>query len=834
MDHFPGYAWIKDTAGRYVYLNKRLCQLPVFQVDRLGQTDEDLWQPELAAEYRANDLKVIATGEKVETIESLVLDGEQRYLLVTKFPILDKNGSIIMVGGTSIDVTEHRRAEEALRESESFRRMIVESEPECVKLVAPDFTLLDINPAGLGMIGATSREQVIGHSVLDLIAPEWRGTFTTMHERVCRGESVVAEFEIISLEGSRRCVESHAAPLHDRGSGMIAHLAVARDITERKQAEAAMRASQQQYETLVQSIDGIVWEVDAENFQFVFVSNQAERILGYPVEKWLEPNFWADHLHPDDRDRAVRSCLDATSRKADHQMEYRMVAADGRVIWLRDIVTVTESDDHRLRLSGIMVDLTERKREEQALRAAEQKYRDIFENAVGGIFQASPEGHFIAANPALVKMFGFNSLEELIRERVDISRQIYEELDRREEFKGVPDDDGVVRAIEHQVFRKDGSKIWITVNARSVRGENGEILYYEGTAQDITDRKSAEQRLRESEERYRELFENAKDAIYVHDLDGRYTSVNRAAEKISGFTREEILGKTFSDFVPAEQAQMIRDQLCRKLAEEGETTYESEVINREGRRIPIEVSSHLIYENGVGIGVQGTVRDITERKRADAALRNYSRLLIEAQETERQNIARELHDQIGQILTAIRINLQTIWKSCETAESRLLIDEGVGMVDQALEQVRDLSFELRPSILDDLGLIAALRWFADRYSRRTGIRTKMVIDPSVRQIRLRKELETACFRIVQEALTNVARHSHARDVSILLKVVNHEIVVSIEDNGCGFDVNAPDAGSAGISLGLSGMRERALAVGGRVVIKSAPAQGTRIFLFMIP
>lgn len=724
---------------------------------------------------------------------------------------------------------------------------------------------------------------------------------------------------------------------------------------------------------------------------------------------------------------------------------------------------------------GIRQDITERQRAEEAQREAEQKYRDIFENALEGIFQTSPDGRFVIANPALARMFGFDSTEELIRERADISKQHYVDPKRRDEFKRLFEEEGIVRHFEYEAYRKDGSRIWVSENVRAVRDQSGAVLCYEGSAQDITDRKRAEEALRESEERYRELFENAKDATYVHDLSGRYTSVNRAAEKLSGHSREELIGRRFTDFVPPEQIEIVSEHLCRKLVEEGETTYETEVIARDGRRVPVEVSSHLIYQSDVGIGVQGTARDITERKRADdqlrqardfaenliqtanviilgldvegninlfnqtaeeitgytaaelkgrswfetlvprdrypyvwdefirvaggwmsttfenpiltksgeeryimwqnsqvrvdgkvvatisfgnditerkraeealrqseerfskafhsspaalsiapledgrllevnaaflrmtgfsraevigrttvelglwtspsrramaealrergavenleikfqkksgeirdgllsaelihldagpsvlgigqdvternrtaEALQRYPHQLLEAQEAERQNIARELHDQIGQVLTAIQLNLQTVWETCESSESRALIDEGVAIVDEALAQVRDLSFELRPSLLDDLGLATALRWYADRFAQRTGISATTAIDLPESPIRLRRELETACFRIVQEALTNVVRHARARKVSITLRSSKDQIRLSIKDDGTGFDVHTRNLAG---SVGLRGMRERALALGGRLEIKSSPSRGTEI------
>ncbi|HYV13539.1 MAG TPA: PAS domain S-box protein [Pyrinomonadaceae bacterium] len=345
----------------------------------------------------------------------------------------------------------------------------------------------------------------------------------------------------------------------------------------------------------------------------------------------------------------------------------------------------------------------------------------------------------------------------------------------------------------------------------------------------IAERKRAETALRESEERYRELFENAKDAIYVHDLEGTYLSINRAAETLSGYSREEIVGHNFKEFVAPEHAKYGRDSFWKKLAQQGETTYEVDVIAKDGRRVPIEVSSRVIYENGKVVGVQGMARDITERKRAQDALQMFSRQLIEAQEEERRRIARELHDQIGQILTAVKMNLHSVQQVCQESEAGSYVKDNIEAVDEALRLVRDLSVELRPPILDDLGLTTALQWYVDRYTKRTGLSVDVVIDLPNENERFSRELETACFRIAQEALINVVRHAKATRVVVRLARDNDVLLLTVKDNGAGFDVERLRKRAPRVAtLGLISMQERAHAAGGRVEIESSPASGTEV------
>lgn len=216
----------------------------------------------------------------------------------------------------------------------------------------------------------------------------------------------------------------------------------------------------------------------------------------------------------------------------------------------------------------------------------------------------------------------------------------------------------------------------------------------------------AEAALRESEERYRELFENSRDAIYIHDLNGRYTSVNRAAEGLTGYSREEILGRHYSNFVRPTYLKTVRENFCRKLDVPLETTYETEIACKDGTRKPVEVTSRMIYRNGEPAGVQGTVRDISERKRAQRALQTHSRRLVNAQEAERENIVRELHDNIGQSLKAISLNLKAIQTSGEVNESALSrLGETIDVLEGVLRRVRELSSELRPANQDEPGSV---------------------------------------------------------------------------------------------------------------------------------
>ena len=333
---------------------------------------------------------------------------------------------------------------------------------------------------------------------------------------------------------------------------------------------------------------------------------------------------------------------------------------------------------------------------------------------------------------------------------------------------------------------------------------------------------------RTSEGRFQELFENCRDAIYVHDLSGRYTLVNRAAEELSGYTRTEILGRHYSNFVAPRHLKEARENFCLKLDVPIETTYEAEVVCKDGVRIPVEISSRMIYENGEAVGVQGTVRDITERKRAQDILQTYSHRLIEAQEAERQTIARELDDEIGNVLLELKLKLSSIQNETEASRLHSQIAEAIDKLEEVLVQVSDLSLDLRTSQLEELGLVAALRWYVARYAKRNGIAAEVIGDLATGP--LPHDVEMACFRITQEALANTARHSGATRATVHLERGKGQLHLAVHDNGIGFNSRKFLDGFSARASGLRGMQERAMAIKAQIEIISKPGSGTDIIL----
>jgi PAS domain S-box-containing protein len=346
--------------------------------------------------------------------------------------------------------------------------------------------------------------------------------------------------------------------------------------------------------------------------------------------------------------------------------------------------------------------------------------------------------------------------------------------------------------------------------------------------------RSAELALKVSELRYRRLFETAQDGILILNADsGQIEDVNPFLTDMLGYSRKQLLGNKLWDIVPFKDVEASKAEF-RDLQRESYVRYEDLPLETStGKSINVEFVSNIYQVNGDRV-VQCNIRDITQRRQSEEKLKAYSRKLlvlsrrlVEAQETERRHIARELHDEIGQALTVMQLNLQALLKSPGAKLLAPRLQESLAVVEHVLAQVHDISLNLRPLILDDLGLEPALRWFTRRQAALVGLQAEFHADPLAH--RLNPVIETECFRVAQEALTNVVRHAQAKSVNVELRKEAGQLHLRVRDDGIGFDVGTiREQAVRGASLGLLSMEERAALAGGGLEFKSTPKKGTEV------
>ncbi len=336
--------------------------------------------------------------------------------------------------------------------------------------------------------------------------------------------------------------------------------------------------------------------------------------------------------------------------------------------------------------------------------------------------------------------------------------------------------------------------------------------------------------LRISEEKYRELFENAHDAIWVHDLQGNITLANKACEELSGYCVAELIGKNVSMLLVPEAlalAREVKDRLLR--GEAMEQRYEQRLKRKDGSEASLQLSTSPVFSGGQLVAFQHIARDITEEKRMQENLRFYLKQATKSQEEERKRIARELHDETVQELVVLSRQVDDL------AFSGLILSEQnisrhIGLrqqINNIIQGVRRLSQDLRPAALDRLGLLAALEWLTSNVAEYSGIAIELNVCGQER--RLSEEAELVLFRITQEALRNVWRHSEATRAEVMVSFDQGKTMIAISDNGKGFALSGSvDDLSRDGKFGLAGMQERARLLGGAVKVESEPGKGTAV------
>jgi two-component system, NarL family, sensor histidine kinase UhpB len=328
--------------------------------------------------------------------------------------------------------------------------------------------------------------------------------------------------------------------------------------------------------------------------------------------------------------------------------------------------------------------------------------------------------------------------------------------------------------------------------------------------------------LRESEERYRSVVDTARDVIFTLEADGRIVSLNPVFETITGWSRAEWIGKDFLRLAHPDDRARAAELTFGVLEGRAPAVFELGLLARSGAAIPSEVVATSLLRDDRIAGILGVARDITDRRLAQKALHR----LNQALEEEVKRIAHALHDEAGQLLASVHIGLAEVARDLPPHSAQRL-NNVRGLLDKIEEQLRHLSHELRPTILDDLGLRPALEFLADGVSRRTGLQIVVEGSPDVR---LPTSAETALYRIVQEALTNVAKHAKATRVTIAIERSGHFVRWIIRDDGLGFDVPTVLGRRGSRGLGLIGIQERLQGIGGTLEITSTPRGGTQLLI----
>lgn len=488
-------------------------------------------------------------------------------------------------------------------------------------------------------------------------------------------------------------------------------------------------------------------------------------------------------------------------------------------------------------------EIQRRRDAEQALRQSESRYRSLYHHTPAMLHSIDTDGRMVSVSDYWVEMMGYGREEVIGRPLTDFltpdATQYALETVMPNFFSN-----GFVKDVPYEFIKKDGDIIEVMLSAIADRDTSGRIQRSLAVSIDVTARNRAEEALRIAKETLSHYSKELEDlvakrtseitsilkytpaVVYIKDTRGRYLLVNSRFEELFGVQNEAVRGKTDIEILPAEVAGQFRFNDERVLAEGNSLHVEEEIDHRDGRHTYLSVKFPIYEESGRVRGVCGIATDITAEKKAREQLRRLSAAIMANQEKERTAIARELHDELGQLLTALRLDAVWLQERCRKIDEHTAERAGAmcSLIDTTIEDVRGLAIRLRPGVLDDLGLVDALEWFTSDFERRTQISCILNHDsvPTVDDT-----IATVAYRIAQEALTNVARHAKAAHAEISLSMEQGHLVLRVSDDGRGFN---PEALNEAEVLGLAGMRERASLVGGEFTVESHPGRGTRLKL----
>ena len=482
----------------------------------------------------------------------------------------------------------------------------------------------------------------------------------------------------------------------------------------------------------------------------------------------------------------------------------------------------------------LLKEISERRKVEEELRRSEAGFRSIFENTGAAMTVVTPAGKFTQVNEAFCHFLGYSE-DELLQLAVDDVTHTDDLEDSRRQISesagGKREGVDLVKCY----IRKDEKKVWGHVTASWVFDEDSRPLYGIAMVLDVTENVEIQQVLQESEERYRTLFEESKDAIYTTSRDGRFVDANRSTVDLLGYTLEEIVGLNVQEIYNTPEDRLRFQQEIETFGSVRE--YEVQFRRKDGTPIDCLLTATLQRDgDGNIVGYQGIIRDITERKRTERQLmvnrqqlRRLAAELLLTEEQERRRIAVDLHDHIGQALAIAQIKLGALRACLDSPQQREAVSEVYDLVDQTVQDSSSLTFELSPPVLYELGFEAGVSWLARHVNKSHGLH--VVVENDGEPKPLDEEISVLLFRALRELLINVVKHAQVGEATVQLQREADYMRIEIADEGIGFDSSqAPERAAVGGGFGLFSIRERLALLGGTFQVHSAPGRGTRCTL----
>jgi PAS domain S-box-containing protein len=687
---------------------------------------------------------------------------------------------------------------------------------------------IEVNPALARMYGYSSPDEM-----MEKLQNIGRQLYVKRHRRLefvesMRKEGAVRDFqsEIYRADGSKIWISEFARTVVSAEGAPEFYEGTVFEITAYKAAEKALRGSREQFRRLLETANVVPWEADIDG-RIRYVGPQAELLLGFPMEDWLHRGFWEQRIHPDDQEwvKIVRD--EAIENLGRFEAEYRMTNSVGEIVWVRDIVSLIEAAKGELILGGFLHDITHRRAAEESLRESQ----DFVEQ----IARASPLIWYVFdldlqrinyLNGGGMESLGF-SKEELLKAQSSVITSLShpDELEHHKahfvRLAGTRRGERVER--EFRLRANSGKWVWLRTHETALKvDDDGRTRQIVGIAEDITFQQAALEDLANNEALYRRLAETTRVIPFELAFDPvTFTYIGPQAEALLGFSPMQWIGSDFwNSTVHPEDLPHLEQSFAEALTKpDAHVEVEFRLRDQSGDfRWVRQILRCEVHEGMLPRG-RGFLMDIsaakemeTEREESRRQLRQLALENQRVREEERRALSREIHDQLGQALTLLRLDLTWLGgRIAKTLRSNSVnpilekVNEMEQQIGATLQIVRKIATQLRPPVLDEFGLAEAIEWQANDFSRRVGVRCEVSTQFTECEC---KETATMVFRIFQELLTNVAKHSKASRVRVFLKQMAGIIYLSVSDNGCGFEVHPRHESVVSACLGCANGQSR--------------------------
>jgi PAS domain S-box-containing protein len=613
--------------AKILYVNRSMETLLGYKPSELLGTD---FGGVLHPDYRDLLLKRAHARQRGEPVLSqyeaplMRKDGTTRWLLISAARILYQGEPAGILA--AFDVTEKRDAEERLRQSAHEIRAIFSALPDLYFRLDQEGRILDWR-AGHEQDLYLKPEQIQGKLIQEALPPETAAPLHRALKKVLESRKIEVVEYALPIGGEPQTFEAHLAPLFHNQA-----VAVVRNITERQRAQSEIEAWKRRFDLVSAASGQVVYDYDVPSGAILW-SGSVEQVLGYDPAEMGNLEAWSERVHPEDRAEALRLLGESERACAPYDVDYRFQHKGGYFLRVHDRGFFIKGASGRAeRMVGMMADVTEVHRAQEAMRRSEERFRRTFDLSPVGAVMVSLEGQFLRCNQAFCAFLGYREEDLAGKHFLDVTHPDDAEASKGQ-VRSIAERGLEKGWLEKRYLRKDGSVVWGDVTIRLVPETADYPPHFLTTIVDITERKRAGEVLAASETKFRNLYEQMRDGFVVVTLEGRILECNEAYCALTGYTREELVHLTYMDLTPERWHEMERRHLEEEILEFGASSlYEKEYRRKDGSIVPIEVRAQVGRSpHGKPLFMWAIVRDITERKGAEQRQRETTQLLTEAQ-----------------------------------------------------------------------------------------------------------------------------------------------------------------------------------------------------------